>query len=207
MPVTAGRREFDLSQRGQYAKGGIGRKYWDHRDRVALRYVVGPRILDAGCGEGITLEKLIRRFPQARVEGVDVDPANVAICRQHNLPVRQGSIYRLPYEDGCFDCCVFMEVIEHLEHPRRALAELARVSRPGGRVIVVYPVDRAMHLARLMCLRFKEAAFDPGHLRQWSAAELRRVMQKVGLRPVAGRPMPLFWPFMLHGLVVGQRAG
>lgn len=205
MPVTAGQRDVELSQREQYAKGGVGRKYWDHRDRVTFRYLTGPRILDAGCGEGITLEKLIRAFPDAEVRGLDVDPANVAICRRHDLPARQGSVYELPFDDGAFDSCLLMEVIEHLERPRQALAELARVTRPGGRVLVVYPVDWAMFAARVICGRFKEAAFDPAHLRRWSARALRREMRQAGLRPIATRSMPLLWPLKLHGLVVGAK--
>lgn len=205
MPVTGGKRVHDVSQRDQYAKGGVGRRYWDYRDRVALSYVAGPRILDAGCGEGITLEKVIKGFADAEVEGVDIDPQNVAVCRKHELPVTRAGIYDLPYENACFDTCLLMEVIEHLDHPDKALTELARVTRPGGQVVVVYPVDWAWFVARLLCLRFKEAFFDPGHVRQWTARALARLMQQCGLRPVACRCLPLWPPFMLHGLLVGQR--
>jgi len=205
MPVTAQQRDVDVSQREAYARPGVGRKYWDIRDRITLGYVREGRILDAGCGEGITLEKLIRQFPDCQVEGLDVDPANIEICRQHNLPVRQGSILQLPYDDNTFDTCTFMEVIEHLQQPEQALAELARVLKPAGRLLVVFPVDWAFFLARVICMRFKEAMFDPAHLRQWSTRALKAAMRKVGLRVFAARSMPLPWPMKLHGLVVGEK--
>jgi len=205
MPVTGGKRDVEISQRGQYAKGGVGRRFWDFRDRVALSYVVGPRILDAGCGEGVTLEKLVARFPRSHVEGIDVDPENVRICRDHALPARQGDLYNLPFESGVMDTCLLLEVIEHMDQPERALEELARVTRPGGRLIVLYPVDWAYFVARVLCLRFREAMFDPGHLRQWSFTSLRGSFERTGWRLVARRSLPLAPPFMLSGLAVGKR--
>ena len=183
----------------------MGRLYWDYRDRVALSYVTGERVLDAGCGEGVTLERLLLARRDLNVEGIDIDPDDEAICREHSLPVQQGSVYDLPYEDASFDTCLHFEVIEHLDHPDRAIAELARVTRRGGRVLVLYPVDWTMYLARVLCLRWREARFDPGHVRQWSARALGRPMASCGLRPIARRCLPFWPPMMLHGLVVGRR--
>lgn len=205
MPVTGGKRNVEISQRTQYAKKGVGRRFWDFRDSVALSYVVGPRILDAGCGEGVTLEKLVASFPGARIEGVDVDPENVRICREHSLPVRQADLYALPFEDGVMDTCLMLEVIEHMDEPERALRELARVTRPGGRLIILYPVDWAYFAARIICLRFKEAMFDPGHVKQWTYGRLRDAFESTGWRATARRRLPLPPPFMLSGLLVGER--
>jgi len=207
MPVTAGHREEEISQRDQYAKGGVGGAYWDYRDNSALAYLKGTKILDAGCGEGITLGRIVRGWPDVEAQGIDLDPKNLEICREHGLPVREGSVCELPFEDATFDTCLLIEVIEHLDTPEKAVAELARVTRPGGRVLVLYPVDWAMFMARVACLRFREASFDPGHVRQWSARALKRLMRECGLRPVATRSLPFWPPFMLHGLVVGEREG
>jgi len=175
------------------------------RDCAALEYLMGSRMLDAGCGEGLTLERIIARFPDGYVQGVDIDPLNVAICREHRLPVTQASVYDLPFRDSSFDSCILLEVIEHLENADRALAELVRVTRLGGRVIIVYPKDMMMYFARIACLKFREARFDPGHVNQWNARALGRLMSAHGLRRLAFRSLPRFWPFMLHGLIVGER--
>ncbi len=105
----------ELLQREQYAKGGIGRWYWDYRDRRTLSYIGEEKnILDLGCGEGITLEKILRRFPDRNVLGIDYAGEKVRICKEHHLPARQGSAYALDLEDHSWDCCLLLEVIEHL---------------------------------------------------------------------------------------------
>ncbi len=208
MPVTA-RGMDDVSQRDQYAKGGIGVRYWDMRDAAIISHIHGKNILDAGCGEGITLERVKNAFPEASVLGVDVDPENIRICDEHGLNAVKGSLYDLPFADNSFDTSLFIEVIEHLESPEAAVEELCRVTKPGGRLIIVFPVDWAWWLARVICLRWKEARFDPGHLRQWNFHELTRLLNVAGggAVPIVKQSLPLPFPCRLHGLVVAIRKG
>jgi SAM-dependent methyltransferase len=123
-----------LLQREQYAKGGIGRWYWDLRDERILS-CIGPEkdILDLGCGEGITLEKILRRFPDRKVLGFDYAEEKVRICKEHHLPARQGSAYALDLEDHSWDCCLLLEVIEHLEERRAFSPHFSpRLALQGG---------------------------------------------------------------------------
>jgi SAM-dependent methyltransferase len=96
-----------------------------------------PRILDAGCGTGRNLVDFATIGP---AEGVDLSPQAVDFCRQRGLDgVRQAAIEELPFEDGRFDLMFATDVIEHLEDDGPALAELRRVSAPGGRLIITVP--------------------------------------------------------------------
>lgn len=207
MPVDTGlKREGMIFQRDQYAKGGLGVRYWDHRDRVAFRYVTGSDILDAGCGEGITLEKLVKLFPKTHVVGIDTEPENLEICRKHGLPVRSGSLYALPFADASFDAVLFSEVIEHLSEPEKALTEIFRVLRPGGKVIIVFPNDRTFFLARLALGMVREAFYDPGHVRQWTPRQIQRALGAAGFVPLAAHSIPfLFWSICLHHVAVAQK--
>jgi len=87
-------------------------------------------VLDAGCGEGILVEEFAGRLA---IEGID---ANYSSDR-----VRSGSVTELPYADGTFDRAMCLDVLEHLtfEEQPRALAELFRVLRPGGELLVSVP--------------------------------------------------------------------
>ncbi|MDQ3213415.1 MAG: methyltransferase domain-containing protein [Acidobacteriota bacterium] len=92
----------------------------------------GPaeRVLDAGCGEGILVQEYAGRLA---IEGID---ANYSSER-----VRHGSITALPYADSTFDRALCLDVLEHLtfEEQPRALAELFRVLRTGGQLLVSVP--------------------------------------------------------------------
>lgn len=211
MPVNCARKEGtpgELSQRAQYRKGGIGRWYWDFRDNIILESIPKEAgvILDAGCGEGITLEKIARTFPGRQVTGLDVLDENITLCQKHGLPARKGDLYRLEMPDDSVDCCVLSEVIEHLDRPEAALLEIKRILKPGGRLIIVFPNDLVFKWARLMTLKFKEASYDPGHLRQWTPRDMKRQLADLGLRVETLRSIPfLFWLFSLHGIVVSSK--
>lgn len=207
MPVDTGlKKEGMIYQWEQYAKGGVGARYWDYRDRAAFRHIVGRDILDAGCGEGVTLEKLVKQFPEANVVGVDIEPENLEICAKHGLPAREGSLYELPFADASFDTVLFAEVIEHLDAPEKALAEIFRVLRPGGKTIVIFPNDRGFMLARLAMGMFREAFYDPGHVRQWTPRQIRAAFAAAGLKAVAARSIPFpLWPFCLHHIATARK--
>lgn len=207
MPVDVGLdKEGMIYQRDQYAKGGIGARYWDYRDKVAFRYLYGAVIVDVGCGEGITLQKLLNMFPGKSIQGIDAEPENIEICHIHNLPVIAGDVYHLPFEDGSIDCVLFSEVIEHLDHPEQALAEFWRVLRPGGRVIIIFPNDFMFKVSRIMTGMIKEAFYDPGHVRQWTPKQIKRALTAAGLSLLAARSIPFsFWPICLHHIAVAEK--
>ena len=208
MPVDAGvSKDGVVYQREQYAKGGAGRKYWDFRDDAIIAFVgPGKKILDAGCGEGILLEKLVDRFPDRQVEGLDLDPLNIKICREHGLPVVEGGVYGLPFDDASMDVTLFIEVVEHLPEPLRAIAEIARVLKKGGRMLVLFPNDHTFKAAWIMTLNFREAFYDSGHLRIWTPRAMKDALQRNGFRVLGHKNMPLpFFFLSLHCLMVAEK--
>lgn len=98
------------------------------------------RVLEVGCGVGAELQILHRRFPQARLTGLDFSEAQLAKAREllhaelaaGAVELRQGSAYELPFPDASFDGVCLIWVLEHLSDPARALLEVRRVLRPGG---------------------------------------------------------------------------
>jgi SAM-dependent methyltransferase len=197
----------ELLQRAQYAKGGIGRKYWDLRDERTLSYIGREKdILDLGCGEGITLEKILRRFPDRKVLGIDYEEEKVRICHEHHLPAQRGSAYALDLEDDSWDCCLLLEVIEHLEDPRRALREVHRVLRKGGLFLLIFPHDWLFKAARLVFLKFEEAFASSGHVKKWTPGEMRRTLGEEGFDIQDQVCMPFgFWWCSLHCLTVARK--
>jgi SAM-dependent methyltransferase len=111
------------------------------------RIEVAPkaRVLDIGCGPGDTTRQIKSLFPDADVVGVDRNPAFVDHARMRTPPAYSGLSFgvgdasELSFAAGSFDLVFCRFVLMHLADPSRAVAEFARVLRPGGKVIVIEP--------------------------------------------------------------------
>jgi ubiquinone/menaquinone biosynthesis C-methylase UbiE len=198
-----------LSQRTQYAKGGITRWYWDFRDKKIFSLLdhSDRRIIDLGCGEGLTLQKLVSTFPESEITGIDLIEENIAICRKHGLPVQKGDLYDLTVPDETVDAVQFLEVLEHLDQPELAIAQIHRILKPGGKLVLLFPNDSTFKLARLMTFKFREAFYDPGHVKQWTPGEVKKLLTKAGFVVFELKSIPfLIWPISLHCLVAARKA-
>ncbi len=194
--------------RDQYAGSAITRWFTDFRDRRIFSFLRPDdrRIVDIGCGEGITLEYLKGRFPERRVEGIDAEAENIDICLRHGLTAQHGTVYALPFRDAELDCCYLTDVIEHLDRPEAAVSEVHRVLRPGGRLIIVFPRDVMFTVARLMTGKFSGAFYFPGHVRQWTPREMSALLNREGFSLRMQQNLPFFfWTISLYHLVVADR--
>ncbi len=105
--------------------------------RNILQPARGMRILDAGCARGRFLRHLTSTG--AQLFGVDLTEDFLRSARV-NLPgaaIAAGTVSRLPFADASFDAAYCIEVLEHLPDTGKAIAEMARVLRPGGALLVI----------------------------------------------------------------------
>jgi SAM-dependent methyltransferase len=168
--------------------------------RAAYRYAEGPdapqmaleavaevsprRVLEVGCGPG-ELSARIRDELGADVVAVDSSPRMVELARRRGLDARVGDVQELEFAAGSFDCAVAAWMLYHVPDVDRALAELARVLVPGGRVVAVTNApDHLRELRELLGLRRRSAAYP------FSGANgeelLRRHFARVETRDGAG---------------------
>jgi len=160
----------------------------------------GARLVDIGCGDG-ALSGVISMELGCQVAGVD--PSDAAIRFATEEFDRRGLAgqfvradgYRYPFPDGAFDAAVCSDVIEHVQDPAALLAEIRRLLKPGGVLVLSTPI------------RFTEQPQDPLHVQEWFAGEF------VGLcRPFFGEPAgerhthPAFWyeAYVLPGSGFGR---
>ncbi|KJY35203.1 methyltransferase domain-containing protein [Streptomyces sp. NRRL S-495] len=122
----------------------LGRSYKARMlDELDIR--PGQTVLDLGCGPGTDLTSLARAVAgTGTVIGVDHDPAAVETARartadRHTVTVRLGDIHDLPLPDRTADRARTDRVLQHVADPARALRELHRVLRPGGRLVMGEP--------------------------------------------------------------------
>lgn len=209
MPVTKfHQKQETIYQRDQYAKGGLGRWHWDRRDQTILALVrpFDRTIVEIGCGEGITLEKTRRLFSERNVMGIDALAENIDICRRHGCEAELGDVYDLPLSSGSVDAVLLLEVIEHLERPETAIREIRRVLVPNGRLVIAFPNDAVFKIARILTLRFREAAYDPGHVRQWTPRHMHDFLTGQDFTTAFSRNIPFhFWPVSLHCIMAADK--
>jgi len=117
---------------------------WKEIARSLLALQPGARLLDAGCGTGADATDLAHDVePTGSVVGVDLSARMITEAQRRaandSLPVAfaRASLTALPFATAAFDACRAERVLHHLEDPAAALAELVRVTRPGGRVVVM----------------------------------------------------------------------
>ncbi|MEN3311312.1 MAG: hypothetical protein V7645_641 [Actinomycetota bacterium] len=159
--------------------------------REQLRTFVVPsgdeRAIDSGTGAGtlaLALAPLVRE-----VVGVDIVPELLERARKEapaNVSFVEGDATKLPFEIGSFDLACTRRTLHHIAHPEPAIAELARVTVPGGHVFVddqIAPVDP---LAAFELDRF-ERARDPSHTRTLPDVDLRQLFEANGLVLIRAR--------------------
>jgi ubiquinone/menaquinone biosynthesis C-methylase UbiE len=122
-----------------------GREHETFRERILELAAPknGEHLLDAGCGTGLTALRIAARHPGCKVHGIDISPRMIAAARQDAekqglvVEFRVGSITDLPYPEAAFDAVITNIMFHHLDlvEKRQAVAEVARVLRPGGRYI------------------------------------------------------------------------
>ena len=119
---------------------------WQRRFRQLAGIPPGSHVLDVGCGTA-ELSLLLARMvgPAGRVTGIDISPGMLAVGRRKverspfrdRIRLEQGDALRLPYPDGAFDAVASAFVLRNVADLDRALREMARVVRPGGRIAVM----------------------------------------------------------------------
>lgn len=99
------------------------------------------RVLDVGCGPGVLAAEIARRIPSGNVTGFDASAdrlteAQKNFVRLGNAQAQAGEATALPFADGSFDFIYCRFLVEYLREKERAVAEMARVCRPGGTVLL-----------------------------------------------------------------------
>jgi ubiquinone/menaquinone biosynthesis C-methylase UbiE len=147
----------------------------------AVRSFVVPggdeRALDVGCGAGalaLALAPIVHE-----VVGLDIVPELLALARERapeNASFLEGDATRLPFDDASFDLAGTLRTLHHVPRPELVVAELARVTRVGGRVLVIDQLAPVDPLEAFDVDRF-ERARDPGHQRLLPESDLRHLYE------------------------------
>jgi ubiquinone/menaquinone biosynthesis C-methylase UbiE len=153
------------------------------RVRTFLKPRSSDRVLEIGCGRGFLTERVRAIAPDTT--GIDLNAEAVANGVVDNLRVMNAE--KLDYPDETFDKIYSFHAIEHIPRLDRAFAEMARVLKPGGRILLVYPAEpiRGLYVVPTAIILFGNPlrALDI-HIHQLTPVSLRRHFAGTPLRSV-----------------------
>ncbi|HEX3576811.1 MAG TPA: class I SAM-dependent methyltransferase [Rhodopila sp.] len=152
------------------------------------------RVLDAGCGTGGFLSALHERHPELGRIGVEwAAMAAIRAGEKSGAAIARGSVNRLPFADRSFDAAVSADVLCHAAvEPGPALAELKRVLRPAGRLILNLPAYRWMLSAHDRQVH---------NVRRFTAGDVGALLRQAGFQRVRAG----YWNGLLLPLMIVQR--
>jgi ubiquinone/menaquinone biosynthesis C-methylase UbiE len=207
----------------------------EHYDRFMGRYTVplaraladevgvveGMKVVDVGCGPGGLTAELADRVGAQSVAAIDPAEQFVAACSRRNpdADVRQGVAEALPWEDDVFDAALSCLVIAFMKDADAGLREMARVTRPGGKLgVCMWDIaGGGMTMLRLFWSAMKSVKPDVGgeqRLAGIAEGDIAERLTRAGLRDVAGGALEVsvrysgfedFWePFTLGVGPAGQ---
>lgn len=127
------------------------------------------RVLDAGAGEG----KYRNHFSRQRYTGVDLGVGDTR-WNYSRLDVL-ADLLALPFPEGSFDAAINIVTLEHVREPKRALAEIGRVLKPGGRLLIAVPHQWEVHQA-------------PHDYYRYTRYGIAYLLEEAGLQPIAIEP-------------------
>ncbi|HQU46870.1 MAG: hypothetical protein B7Z73_09095 [Planctomycetia bacterium 21-64-5] len=158
------------------------RKYIDATLALAtepLELTGHERILDVGCGTGELERRLFERWPTLHATGVDVSPNMLRHAAEKGVSAAllAGEADRLPLADGSFDLVICANAFHYFRRPECSLAEMRRVLRPKGRLVLVDWCDD--YLSCKVCslwLRWTDPAFH----RTYTERACREMLERSG---------------------------
>jgi SAM-dependent methyltransferase len=160
----------------------------------------GTRVLDVGCGSGLTLVLAARRG--ALASGLDISPGLLGVARRRlpDADLREGDMEALPFDAAVFDAVLGVNAFQFAGDPLRALREAARVLRPGGRLVasLFAAPERsqatAIHEA-MSALIPPEAEADHAPYALSAPGGLEAALVRAGLRVVGDSEVPCSWRY------------
>jgi ubiquinone/menaquinone biosynthesis C-methylase UbiE len=146
--------------------------------------VESGRVLEVGCGRGVSLPLLLSEFGATHADGIDLDPLQITRARKRLngkyrecIDLRVGSVEQLPFEDASFDAVFDFGILHHVPRWQDGLAEICRVLKPGG-TFFFEEVTRAA-LNRWTYRTFLKHPTE----NRFSEVEFLQELTRLGLRP------------------------
>lgn len=166
------------------------------------------RIIDIGCGDGFHLE-LLKDFGNEtwQVEGVDADERAVKMAHQKGLTVHQGLLENLNLPSETYDLAILIQTIEHLAAPPQLLANVRKLLRPGGRVVIVTDNTNSLDFS-IFKQRHWGGYHFPRHWNLFNPQTIHRLAERTGfeVETLTTQVSPVNWTYSVRNALTDRNA-
>lgn len=204
------KREFDKWSR-HYDQDVLQIVFFRPAHRMLLGCIqpTDRRILDIGCGTGAFASRVLSSFPEADVVGLDLSDGMLRGARERlanangRLHLVQGDSQRLPFANDAFDVVTCSHSFHHYPDQTRVVAEMHRVLRPGGKVLII-DGDRDGLWGRLVYDGI--VVLMEGDVKHLSAKAFRSLYEHAGFENISQRHRGGPLPFLMTTGIAGKSA-
>jgi len=166
------------------------------------------RIIDIGCGDGFHLE-LLKDFGKKTwtLEGVDADKRAASMAEKRNLKVHQGLLENLDLPERFYDLALMIQTVEHVASPPELLANVRKILRPGGRVVIVTDNTDSLDF-KIFKRRHWGGYHFPRHWNLFNPSTLRKLADKTGfeVEKLITQVSPVNWVYSVRNSLSDRQA-
>jgi len=156
------------------------------------------RLLDVGCGTGIFLEILEKKYPSAQLDGIDPSQAMLEKASEKvssKVTLEAGSAESLPYDSQSFDWVVLSNCLGHIKHQEVALNEAHRVLKNSGKVIIT---DWTKDFLAMRIVNLYTQLFDYAEYNSLRSSETIAMMEKLHFECISAESYKINWFWGLY---------
>lgn len=130
------------------------------------------KIVDLGCGEGIILKGISKKYPKKELYGIDISPRRIKEVNKiiQNAKIFCGDVSNTKLKKNFFDLVISTQVIEHVPNDKKFIKEIKRITKKGGYVYITSVIKKpwAVYIYKN---RHKKFSLDPTHEREYASKE------------------------------------
>lgn len=168
----------------QGIRRNLSQSIWHkHRFRVIRNLLpkAGTKVLDVGCHAGTFTEEIAKALPEAEVFAIDIDRAAIAYAKKKRpkFHFQVAAAERLPFPNKTFDLVTCLEVLEHVKHPKKALAEMRRCLKDNGWMVLLVPTESLLfRLGWVFWTKGKGRIWQSAHLHSFNGFRLDNLLSE-----------------------------